>query len=199
MMFDQSKIQKPEQPNAMRRQLTKGGLAVPVVLASLVSKPVLADPVLGVPWNCTISGQLSGNVSGHVTAACTSLGQSHEVLKTQYPRLGNTIITDFPALTSNYIFIDGTNLTFTNTFAEATIGQALNGATSTTELLYAQKALVLLLNARGLTDTSHYPLTEYQARNMFIAACTLGSFHDTNPDVTWNYAQVKDYIDVLYH
>lgn len=41
-----------------RRRLAKGGLAAPIVLATLASKNALAAP-----YHCTISGQLSGNVS----------------------------------------------------------------------------------------------------------------------------------------
>lgn len=42
-----------------RRRLAKGGLAAPIVLASLVSKNALANPA----YRCTISGQLSNNYS----------------------------------------------------------------------------------------------------------------------------------------
>lgn len=44
-----------------RRRLSKVGLAAPVVLGTLLSRPVLG----AAPYNCTISGQLSGNVSSH--------------------------------------------------------------------------------------------------------------------------------------
>jgi len=60
------------QPDALRRRLTKGGLAAPVVLATLLSKPVLG----AAPHNCTISGQISGNTSTHEQGVCSSLGQS---------------------------------------------------------------------------------------------------------------------------
>jgi hypothetical protein len=62
--------------------------------------------------------------------------------------------------------------------------------------------LVLLLNAKGLSDTSTYPLTEFQARLLFKSAADPAhpQFVDTNPNVTWNYnPDVKNYIDVLYH
>lgn len=44
-----------------RRRLTQGGLAAPIVLGTLLSRPVLG----AAPYNCTISGQMSGNVSSH--------------------------------------------------------------------------------------------------------------------------------------
>lgn len=55
-----------------RRRLAKAGLAAPVVLATLASKPVLG----AAPHNCTISGQLSGNTSAHTQGTCTTLGKS---------------------------------------------------------------------------------------------------------------------------
>lgn len=60
------------QPDALRRRLTKGGLAAPVVLATLASKPVLG----AAPHNCTISGQVSGNVSTHEQGVCALLGNN---------------------------------------------------------------------------------------------------------------------------
>lgn len=67
--------QQTTQPpiNAARRRLTQAGLAAPVVLATLASKNALATA----PYNCTISGQLSGNTSTHGnTVNCNTLGHS---------------------------------------------------------------------------------------------------------------------------
>ncbi len=44
-----------------RRRLVRSALAAPVVLSSLASKPVLGAEA----YHCTVSGQLSGNVSAH--------------------------------------------------------------------------------------------------------------------------------------
>lgn len=58
---------------ASRRQFAKAGAAVPVVLGSLLSKPALATQA----YNCTISGQMSGNASprpGKVD--CKTIGKS---------------------------------------------------------------------------------------------------------------------------
>ncbi|MCP5278715.1 MAG: hypothetical protein H6935_10200 [Thiobacillus sp.] len=57
--------------NEGRRKLTKASLAAPVVLGTLASRPVLADA-----WNCTISGQISGNISRPGKVDCATLGQS---------------------------------------------------------------------------------------------------------------------------
>ncbi len=192
------------QINEQRRRLAKGGLAAPIVVGTLLSRPVLG----ATPWKCTVSGQLSGNVSGHETETCTSLGKSYATLKAEYNNdTGKvTILQKFPLLTADYIFKDKDtgilSLTSTPNTVPAYIKNVLNKAGLTGELLYAQKALVLLLNAMGLTDTSTYPLTESQARQLFKSAADSAhpQFVDTDPNVTWNYnPDVKNYIDVLYH
>jgi hypothetical protein len=193
------------QINEQRRRLTKGGLAAPIVVGALLSRPVLG----AAPHNCTISGQLSGNVSTHTQGDCTLLGKSHTTLTTEYAqKTATTILSEFPLLVNNYVFISNeTNvLTLTpgsgNNTPPATIQQVLAASSLTGDLLYAQKALVLLLNAKGLTDTSIYPLTEFQARQLFKSAADPShpQFVDTNPNVTWNYnPDVKNFIDVLYH
>lgn len=63
---------QPLLPDNLRRRLIKGGISAPVVLATLSSKSVLG----AAPHNCTISGQLSGNVSTHVQGTCSLLGKS---------------------------------------------------------------------------------------------------------------------------
>lgn len=61
------------QVDEKRRRLAKGGLAAPIVLGTLLSRPVLG----AAPYNCTISGQISGNVSSHGTPVdCGTLGRS---------------------------------------------------------------------------------------------------------------------------
>lgn len=203
-MNDQTSNSKAEQPNAIRRRLTKGSLAAPVVLASLASKPVLADFNLGggVPWLCTLSGQLSGNMSGHETETC-NVGTSHAGFGS-YLNRGVTIKTQF-GLAEDLVFVftstptsmtlDGSSLGI----RPATIGEALDATHfASPGAQYAQKALVILLNAEDRTDTSHYPLTEGQAIKLFVAACKQQNFVDTNPDINWSYEQVKAYIELLY-
>ncbi|MCU0811060.1 MAG: hypothetical protein MUE59_08495 [Thiobacillaceae bacterium] len=61
------------QVNEQRRRLTRGGLAAPIVLGTLLSRPVLG----AAPYNCTISGKLSGNTSSHGDPVeCGQLGRS---------------------------------------------------------------------------------------------------------------------------
>lgn len=54
--------------------MAKGGLAIPVVLSTLGSKPVFGQEV---PYNCTVSGKMSGNLASHGPPVdCTTLGDS---------------------------------------------------------------------------------------------------------------------------
>ncbi len=203
-MNDQTSNSKSEQPNVMRRRLTKGGLATPVVLASLASKPVLADFNLGVPWNCTLSGQLSGNMSGHENETCTQGSTNIAGLQADYPDPGQGASTIkallTPELTEDLIFYIGSSdtLTLDSQHPAATINQVLTKNTSDPETSYAQMALVILLNARVHSDTHLYPLTKSQAINLYVAACKQQNFVDTNPNINWSYEQVKAYLDLLY-
>lgn len=61
------------QIDEQRRRLSKGGLAAPIVLGTLLSRPVLG----AAPYSCTISGKLSGNMSSHgEPVECFTLGRS---------------------------------------------------------------------------------------------------------------------------
>jgi len=190
-MSDRIDAQQGKTPNTLRRKLVKGGLASSVVLATLASKPVLG----AVPYNCTISGQLSGNTSSHGVAPCNSLGKSSAEWVASPYSSGNTDTLATLGV-QNFFFFDGTNLSTVNTDPAATINKILT-LTAPVGLEYAQKAVVLLLNAT--TDPTLYPLTKSQAKGLFVAAATNASFIDTNPDVTWTIAQVHGYIDLLYH
>ncbi len=209
-------ITKPtaSQPDALRRRLTKGGLAAPVILSSLVSKPVLANA-----WTCTISGQMSGNVSGHESETCDALGKTHSALSTSaypdgYPAGDTkTLAAEFSGLT-NYFFTDGTYLYNSDSpdpasvctgCQVASIHQILTLPYAAGFNAYAVKAVVLLLNAKDKTDTSLYYITESQARGLYYSAANPlhPDFTDSDPDVTWQYdaavgPDVKSYIDVLY-
>lgn len=68
-----TKLDGTERPDPLRRRLTTGGLAIPVVLATLASKPVLGG---GVAHHCTCSGKLSGNASSHGVAEDCKTGKS---------------------------------------------------------------------------------------------------------------------------
>ncbi len=199
MTSDHSNIPKVDKPNELRRRLAKGGLAAPIVLASLVSKPVLALPgnPAPAPYTCTISGQLSGNTSSHEVASCNTLGQGQsEWLANPYTDTNPATLSGFGV--PDYFFFDGTNLSTSSSYPVATIHQILS-LPAPTGLESAKKAVVLLLNAKNNTDPTIYPLTESQAQRLFIAAATNTSFIDTDPDVNWDPAHVSAFIDLLYH
>jgi hypothetical protein len=69
-----SELPSSDLPDPGRRRFTRGGLVAPVVLGSLISKPVLGQTI---PYVCTVSGQMSGNVSAprDLNANC-AIGQS---------------------------------------------------------------------------------------------------------------------------
>ena len=60
----------PGQIDAGRRRLTQAGLAAPAVVGLLASRQVLGAEA----WNCTPSGQVSGNVSRAGAVECRTLG-----------------------------------------------------------------------------------------------------------------------------
>ena len=64
------RTQPPPKIDPLRRRFAKGGLAAPVVVGSLLSRPVLGETF----HNCTMSGQMSGNVSTHEQGICATLG-----------------------------------------------------------------------------------------------------------------------------
>jgi len=199
MMSDQTNIPKSDKPNEFRRRLAKGGLAAPIVLASLASKPVLAIPSNPgpAPYTCTISGQLSGNTSSHDVVSCNTLGQGQsEWLAIPYDSSNTATLSAFGV--PDYFFFDGTNLSTTNSYPVATIHQILS-LPAPSGLESAKKAVVLLLNAKTITDPTIYPLTESQAQRLYIAAATHTPFIDSNPDVNWDTAHVSAFIDLLYH
>lgn len=92
------------QVNEQRRRFTQGGLAAPVVLGTLLSRPVLG----AAPHNCTISGQLSGNVSTHVQGDCAELGQS----PSDYAGLAPS---SWPNATADFLNDEGNPRQFRNT------------------------------------------------------------------------------------
>lgn len=187
-----------------RRRLTKGGLAAPIVLATLASKNALA-----VPYQCTLSGKLSNNISPHgpkTTETCQlGNGASYWV----------SAVNDTTTFTSVGFFDDyyfkptkiGNKYASTQRsgFTPATLKQILTVSTipNTTsyhpkDLPFAKMAVVLWLNAPVSGDV--YPLVKQQVVDMFnkaiqnqdyIGTTSLGSF-------TWTPSDVRDYFSELY-
>lgn len=104
-----------------RRRLTRAGLAAPVILASLASKPVLGAPRFGAAHNCTISGQLSGNVSTHTQVECATLGKApaHYYNAGQSPASWPNAAADFLDATNKPLPFPSTPASAAQHFADA--------------------------------------------------------------------------------
>jgi len=66
------KVGDSEPPDQVRRRLAKGGLAIPVVLSTLGSRPVFGEAA----YNCTIPGQMSGNASAPGPPVVCAIGDA---------------------------------------------------------------------------------------------------------------------------
>lgn len=105
--MDKQEHQTSQPPvNTTRRRLTQGGLAAPVVLASLASKNALATA----PYNCTISGKLSGNTSSHGTEQPCAIGRSPGYWKHPGPPVNHTWCTWSPTQAFGGASYDGATL-----------------------------------------------------------------------------------------
>lgn len=69
---NQKEVLKAPPIDANRRRLTKAGLAAPAVLGTLATRQVLGADA----YNCTPSGQISGNMSRPGAAVCSEEGLS---------------------------------------------------------------------------------------------------------------------------
>jgi hypothetical protein len=188
-----------------RRRLAKGSLAAPIVLATLTSKNVLA----AAPYQCTISGQLSGNASPNGPADSTQcnmlgLGESARegTISNAPHNLGSRTLADL-SLTSAYNYKNdqgtGTIVTAaTNGSQPATIFEMLTCAAPSNppNFDYAKKALVLYLNAEDPNFMQYYPLTTAQARVIFNTIVA-GADYPGPPSLS--NSLLKSYIDLLYH
>jgi hypothetical protein len=107
-----------------RRRFARAGAAAPVVLGSLVSKPVLAGEVERI-YHCTISGQLSGNLSAHPNQIdCKTLGRSPGYWKNHLSWPGGVIAGTLP--NNSCSFSGGTQGTAFNGYSSggAVLGDA---------------------------------------------------------------------------
>jgi len=187
-------------PDALRRKLVKGGLAAPVVLATLASKPVLG----AAPWKCTISGQVSGNMSGHESETCSQLGdppaywQSNTWPNCDYFFTGCGIGT----LTAR-LFKDTPASIGLTTFADAysgfTVMQVLSGSATPSALnatvRLGQETVAALLNA--MTHGTNFPLPSADVITIFNSIATTGSYTTEFGEV-WNEGDVYNYFHMLH-
>ncbi|OYY95224.1 MAG: hypothetical protein B7Y41_01570 [Hydrogenophilales bacterium 28-61-23] len=205
-----------------RRRLTKGGLAAPIVIGALLSRPVLG----AAPHNCTISGQISGNVSTHGTPVdCKTLGRSPGYWKTHNPWPNPTVYgspaagtcvtnatvgTRFNGFQINGatflaafrckkgVVLDPQSTDWSTTTTKATMLQVLNtggGLNDTAIFALGRATVASLLNS--LFYAPNYPLKPEQVIAMFNAVY-LGGKYQVNPTTFWDRDQVKIYFESLY-
>lgn len=215
------------QVDEQRRRLTRGGLAAPIVMGTLLSRPVLG----AAPYHCTISGKLSGNVSPRGTPVdCKTLGRSpgywkQERHNSQWPAPllvwgapGKKACPDIS--TTGTIFngftINGATLAdafrckdgavygyrdpnFGSATSDATMLQILNagGGLTSTNINALGRATVASL-LNAIVFAPDYPLTPERVILMFNAVYFNGGTYQVNSTTSWDSDQVKTYFESLY-
>lgn len=197
--MDKQEEQQTTQPlaNPTRRRLTQAGLAAPVVLATLASKNALATT----PYNCTVSGQLSGNTSSHGTPVpCTSLGVSPGCWKSPHV-CGTVSSTRWPSPYKPTTPFTTAFSSHPTGFDTKTMLDALR-ARGGGNIAFARAAIASLLNS--LKFAPDYPLTPTQVQALFNATCngrtiTLSTvFPGITGSTAWDMDDVKRYFESLY-
>jgi hypothetical protein len=199
--MDEQKQQSTQQPiDATRRRLTQVGLAAPVVLATLASKNVLASA----PYNCTVSGQLSGNMSSHGTpVSCSSLGVSPGCWKSPHVRGTAPAYSDtrWPSPYKPSTPFTTAFSSYPSGFNNKTMLEGLNTGGGGSIAL-ARAAIGSLLNS--LKFAPDYPLSPSQVQALFNATCNGGTITLSSvfPGITgttaWDKDDVKNYFESLY-
>jgi len=203
----------PIEPNAQvtrphvdeqRRRLTKGGLVAPVVIGTLLSRPVLG----AAPNNCTISGQLSGNISAPGSDQSCILGDAPSTwaatdnwpLPYEPGSRFNVSTRSYGAFANAYKrkTEQGGTTRLVNISASgsqpATLLDVLTLPASSTsprpDPELGKAAVASLLNA--VKYAPNYPLTPSQVIEMFNATYSGGNYN-LNGTVSWNAAAVLAY------
>jgi hypothetical protein len=193
----------PDEVNESRRRLTKGALVAPVILSTFAGKNALASA----PYNCTISGMLSGNTSGHgATVNCATLGVSPGCWKSPHvvgppsrwpvPYTPSTLFTQaFSTWPSGFTQLGYDPNTLTMLKALQTAGNAGNN------VAFTRAAVASLLNA--LHFAPDYPLTAAQVQLLYNATANggsvlLNSIFNVSSSTTWFMSDVMNYFQSLY-
>jgi len=191
------------QVDEQRRILAKTGVIAPVVLGSLLSRQVLGQT----PYNCTMSGRLSGGSTHGTEVDCATLGLRPESYgqSMDWPggldpgALFNTVFADaysyFEVWGNLYLVASGTDRSSPN----PTLLQVLNATNTGMSAKrnfpgLGRAAVASWLNAYSRPD---YPLSPSRVIDMFNAVYAGGSYQ-VNSEVSWNADQVKAYFESLY-
>lgn len=161
--------------NTSRRRLTSAALAGPVILGTLVSKQALG----GVPYHCTISGQISGTGSMRPQEAvvCNSLGRSPGFWKNHWSCWGIDDVVPGPFRPFSAIFGGGN---------DCRMGDILDNCGNCKDD-EAKAAIASYLNALHFQNS--YPLTTDQVIWLYTNASS---------GAVGNYASLKEYFESLY-
>ncbi|MHB1174887.1 MAG: hypothetical protein ACYCZJ_07170 [Sulfuriferula sp.] len=194
-IYDESRtrVTEPVAKNGVasdsRRRFTKTGLGAGAVIATLASQPVLG----AAPYNCTISGHASGNVSTHGPEGNCAIGLSHGYWKT------HTATGDWPApFAPSQLF---RNAGAPNSLLDApgittgqTMLQVLNlGGGDMTAL--AREVVCALLNAQQFAP--NFPLSMAQIKQIWNEVVNTGQYQ-VNASVSWTDEDVKNYLESLH-
>ena len=197
-----------DQPtNETRRRLTKSALAGSVILGSLLSRPVL-----GAPYHCTVSGQLSGNLSNHTAEPCFNLGQSPQywerslpndkpfdsVFKTSAVVQQLSAVDDAGACTS---IVERRRKTRKVMFSHVLTQSGYIHTCSDRRL--EQAAVAAYLNATvgspGKPPWPNFPLKPQEVVNMYNSVCTGGMYrHVGHTNALFSKSDVLKYFEMLY-
>lgn len=193
--------QSPRLPvDATRRRLSQASLVAPVVLATLATKNALG----ATPYNCTVSGKLSGNTSTHHDPVdCKTLGVSPGCWKSPHVKGSATTYSDtkwpLPYKPSTLFKIAFS--TYPAGYQNKSMIDVLeNGGGG--DIALARAAVASLLNAYKFAPD--YPLTPIQVQTLFNTTCNGGSinlsaiFPGITGSVSWTGSDVKDYFESLY-
>jgi hypothetical protein len=198
-----------------RRRLAKAGLASPVVLGSLMSKPVLgADPL----YHCTPSGQQSGNLSRTTIGSCKigispaawaidSAWPSPVTKGTDPASNGNsgcsfngqtvrgTAFDGFSGLAATFgLSADGCTVVTSGYSTSATMLQVLKATATTAPFGLGRETIAAILNA--LRYGSGFPVTVSRVIEMFNAVRSGGTCLVNS--VPWSASQVRTYFASLH-
>ena len=203
-----------ELPDSTRRRISQAGLVAPVVLATLTSKSALG----AAPYNCTISGKLSGNLSTHGGLATCAIGRSPGYWKhpDKHPWLNWTPNQKFHGSSAG-------GLTLPNTFYwaesnnkkiwvapgtpaanKATLLQVLdasfvNGGSGNSAQPYAALARAVIASVlNSFVHGTAYAISGSQAISMYISVYNTGSY-EVKPGVLWTAGCCTYYLESLYN
>jgi hypothetical protein len=185
-----------------RRILAKTGLVGPVVVGSLLSRPVLGQA----PYNCTLSGQLSGGSTHGREVVCSTLGLPPK----DYQQSSSWPAGLDPNELFKAVFADAYWYKYnkdhdlvlrdpTRGIAPATLLQVLNttntGMNSNNN--YPGLGIAAVASWINASSRANYPLSPSDVVEMFNAVYNGGSYQ-VNSTVSLDAQGVKAYFESLY-